>query len=349
MLERLHLESPWFLLLVPVVLAVAVIGWRRRLPALMVSSLVPYRRSLGGKQPKGPAVMLRIPLLLETLALLALTVALARPQLGIEETVARAEGIDIMLALDISGSMEAVDTSVQGMSERAAIAKLEASKNRLEVAREQVAAFVDSRPNDRIGLVAFAGKAYTVSPPTLDHDFLKSGLFRLEPGLLQDRNTNIAAPIATGTSRLKDSEAKRRVMVLFTDGANTVDDKISPEQAARLATRFEVIIHTVGIGGASTYAPIRGTFGVSWQPQRQSFDEALLQTIASETEGQYFTAGDEDAFAEVMARIDELETTTVEQTVYVDYRELFPAWLAGGLILLLLAVLLEHTLLVKVP
>ncbi len=338
-LEQFHMANPEYLILVPVILVALVIGWRRRVPTVLLPTLRPLQEA---REARGGGWLLRLPLLIETLALLCFVVAMSRPQYGIEEMHDITEGVDILLAIDISGSMQAVDITPG--------AQPDLKQQRLEIAKREVTTFIEKRPSDRIGLVAFSGRTYTMCPPTLDHDVVVQQVARLEIGLIDDSGTNIAAPIASAVMRLKDSEAKRRVAVLFTDGQNTVPEKITPLQAADIAADFDIICHTVGIGSNNAYALVQTPFGGrQWVQQPGSYDEATLRDIAERTKGTFFEARDADGFREAMAAIDALEKSSIELTRYIDYMELFVPWVLAGLILLGLAFLLEQTLLVKVP
>jgi len=348
MIAFLHLAHPWLGLLAVPLLLLLVLAWRRRPPTLQVASTKAFRQS-HAHASLTRRLLGRLPLLLEGVGALLLLVALLRPQHGTEQTIRRAEGIDLMLAIDISGSMEAYDFGDEAPNQRELQRRVEAGRNRLAVAREQIARFITQRPNDRIGLIAFASRTYTLCPPTLDHDFLTQRLNLLQPGMLQERSTNLAAPLATATLRLKDSAAKRRVAVLFTDGANTATDRITPREAASFAAKFDLIVHTVGIGSSNAIAIVTTPFGTEAVRQPDSFDETLMRELASTTRGTYFAARDEAGFAAAMAAIDALEKTTVEQQTFVDYQELFQAWVLAGLACLGLGFLLEQTVLLRVP
>jgi Ca-activated chloride channel family protein len=348
MIAFVHFAQPWLgLLAVPLVVLVAL-AWHRRPPTLQVASALPFRHRPGGGSWLRQGLV-RVPLLLEALGALLFIVALTRPQQGTEQTIRRAEGIDLMLAIDISGSMEAYDFGDEQPNQRELQRRVDAGLNRLAVAREQIKHFIAQRPNDRLGLLAFASRTYTLCPPTLDHDFLIQRLGLLQPGMLEERNTNLAAPLATATLRLKDSAAKRRVVVLFTDGANTVTDRISPREAAAFAAKFDLIIHTVGIGSGNAIAVVGTPFGPQAVRQTDSFDEPLMRELAQTTGGTYFAARDEAGFAAAMAAIDALEKSSVEQQTWVDYRELFPAWVLAGLACLALGLALEQTAFLRVP
>jgi Ca-activated chloride channel family protein len=339
----IHMDSPWaFLLLIPLVL-LTVRGLFAKRPSLVVASLRPYREA-------SPAIRMspvHIPLLLEAIGGICLIVALARPQHGTEEQIQRTEGIDIMLALDASGSMENYDVEAhvneRQIAEMINIGKL---KPRIEVAKEEVAHFIDQRPNDRIGLLAFASHTFTVCPPTLDHAFLKQHLGKLEAGTLGPA-TSIAAPIGNATIRLKDSKAKRRVLVLFTDGVETEEINITPMQAAKIASKFDIVMHTVGIGGARTYGVDRRFRRLVLI--RDSFNDTLMTEMAQTTGGRYFNATDKESFREVMDAIDELETVEMEVPRYMDFQDLHRPWMIAGFALLLLGLCLEYTVFLKVP
>ena len=283
------------------------------------------------------------------LAGVVLILSLARPRKGDERVVVRANGIDIIIAIDMSGSMQAMDVPANIKTSSAlfdAIKKREV-KHRLDVAKEEIERFIKERPNDRIGLLGFADLAYSFSAPTLDHKWLIERLMQLQPGLIGDA-TGIASPIASAVSRLKDSKAPRRVLVLFTDGANTAENRITPEQAAMLAKDFNVIIHTVGIGSRNAYV-LDETFGSRFIPVGDSFDEKLLRELAEKTGGSYFHAADAEGMKKVMDEINKLEKTTIEQPRYVEYKEYAPVLAAVTLGLIFLAVSISSFIRIRIP
>ena len=267
------------------------------------------------------------------LAALALVIiALARPRTGDEKVILRSKGIDIVLALDMSGSMRAIDVPREITSADALAKALNAGtiRNRLDTAKEEIRKFILARPNDRIGLIGFADLAYSFSPPTLDHAWLLERLRTLEPGQLGDA-TGIASAVSAGTRRLKNSAAPRRVLVLFTDGANTAENRLTPEQSANLAREFNCIVHTVGIGSDNAYI-LAGSYG--FQKIGDSFDSKLLDSIAKVTGGTYFHAADGAGMKKVMAEINALEKTNIEQPKYVEYHEYAPLLALLALLLL---------------
>ena len=337
---------PWVLLFfIPFIVAVIYV-LRKPLPSIRVSNTQlfgsPRYRSLWSK--------LSIPSYIYALAIGLLILALARPRLGIATIRQRAEGIDIMLAIDLSGSMQSIDVpnGITTESQLLAAMRNQTVKNRLEVAKDEIRRFIKNRPNDRIGLISFAPLPYVVCPPTLDHAYLLANLVRLQPGMIGDK-TGIAGPIASAVSRLKDSDAKRKVIVLFTDGSNNVDAKITPRQAAKLAKEFGVVIYTVGIGSSNAVVRQRGMFGERFFQVDSQFDEDLLRDLAKTSSGRYYKAADARGLQKAMSEIDKLEKTTFEQPRYVEYHEWAPGIILGALLLLLAGFFLEHTLILKVP
>ncbi|MCK4983804.1 MAG: VWA domain-containing protein, partial [Victivallaceae bacterium] len=204
------------------------------------------------------------------------------------------------------------------------------------------------RPNDRIGLIGFAQLPYNICPPTLDHGWLIDNLKRLKPGII-GQATGIAGPIASGVQRLDKSDSKRRVLVLFTDGANTVNARISPRQAAKLGDACDVVIYTVGIGSNNALIEDNSMFGRSYVQAGGTFDEPLLKDIAKISDGKYYHAYDAKGLADAMADINKIEKTTVEQPKYIDYKEFAPTLAVFVLILLLLGFLLENSVFLSIP
>ena len=335
----------WVLLLLPVA-AVAVYMWLkkfRKRPAIVVPSVRPFRRVSGAKNQLDLCDWCIM------LALLSLIVAISRPRIGNEKTIQRARGIDIVIAVDLSGSMKSIDLPPSITSARqlnAAYRSHALPPDRLTSAKAAIRDFVEHRINDRIGLIGFADNAYSFVPPTLDHKFLLERLDMLEAESIGNR-TGIASPISAGINRLKNSDSPRRVLVLFTDGANTVNAKISPTQAAELAKEFDVIIHTVGIGGARTIYPdhLRGGFVMV----ENSFDEDLLKTISGASSGRYYHASDAAAMKRVMREIDKLEKTNLEAPKYMEYRELGAWFITAAVGLLLLGCLAGASWKLRLP
>ncbi len=337
------LHSPWWALLLVLVILGLLVAIRKPPATLLVSQGAVFRHAGASLSWRHPV---HVPLLVQGLGLLLLVFALMRPQEGIEKIIRRSEGIDIMLALDVSGSMQAYDFPLSITSESELIDAIRVGRlpNRISIAQQELENFVQNRPHDRIGLIAFAKLPYVVCPPTLDHAFLLENLKLVEAGKLPD-GTGIAGPVAAGTSRLRGSSAKRRVLVLFTDGDNNVEAPVTPEQAAKTARTFNVVVYTVGVG--SDRAALR--VGRGLRVGVAGFNQELLRSIAETTGGKYFEARDAESFHAVMKEIDELETISIEQPVYRDYRERFVPWLVAGAALLVAGFVLEKTWFQKVP
>ncbi|MCH2175233.1 MAG: VWA domain-containing protein [Lentisphaeria bacterium] len=298
-----------------------------------------------------PHWMGKIPTILYSLAGLLMIIALARPRFGVDHQIRRADGIDIMLALDVSGSMEAIDlpnATELGEKKLLKILEDEETNNRLEMAKLELKRFVEMRPNDRIGLTIFAENTYTVCPPTLDHDFLVANLKNLKIGMNGAVSTRFAPPIAAGTRRLKDSKAKRKILVLFTDGENTAPASITPEEAAEAAKEFDIKVYTVGIGSPYAFRKVQNFWSSRWR-QVEGFDPSMLKKISEITGGQYYAAEGEESFKDVMDGINQLETTNWEENSYTDWNEYFPYLLLTALVIILCGRILETGPILKVP
>jgi Ca-activated chloride channel family protein len=273
------------------------------------------------------------------LAALGLTViALARPQFGRAESHYRGEGIDIVLAVDISGSMLAEDFTVEGQR-----------VNRLEAVKSVVKQFVDGRPNDRLGLVLFGARPYTQCPLTLDHGWLLQNLERAQIGMIED-GTAIGSALATAAGRLKSSDAKSKVVILLTDGQNNAG-KVSPLTAADATAALRIKTYTIGAGtrGLAPF-PARDLFGnVVYQPVQVDIDEETLTAIADKTGGRYFRATDTESLQKIYEDIDRLERTEFEAPRYLDYDEWYPWLLLPAVLLLGVELTLSQTVLRRLP
>lgn len=336
-------QYPWMLLSL---LCVPLLVWRfltRRRPGIVISNVLPAKK-IAAKRRR-----LTFPELCIVIAMLLLSFALARPRQALGAEVQRSKGLDIVLAIDLSGSMQAIDRP-KDMNEERFVSAINSGKmaNRLAAAKEEIRRFVEARPNDRIGLVGFADLAYSFVPPTLDHSLLLERLNSLEIGEVGEQ-TGIASPIGTAVKRLKNSSAPRRVMVLFTDGANTAQNQLSPRQAAELAKEFNVIIHTVGIGGEEAYAIASTPFGSRLVPVNGSFDAQLLHDLAKITGGSTFHAADKDGLKQVMREINALEKTNISQPKPVNFREFAPVVALISLAILLLGIIAQQTWKMRLP
>jgi Ca-activated chloride channel family protein len=329
----MRLADPWWLLALLVMPLLWTAG-RRRDVAVRFPSLA----ALQAVAPGGAGGRRWILSVLRSVTLGLVVLALARPQLGREATRVHREGVDIMLAVDVSGSMLAEDFELEG--QRA---------SRLAVVKSVVRDFVAARPDDRIGLVVFGGRPYTQAPLTLDHGWLNQHLERVEVGMIED-GTAIGSGLATAVARLRASSAPSKVVVLLTDGQNNAG-RMTPGTAADAAAALGVKVYTVGAGtrGMAPF-PARDVFGRKvYRPMPVDIDEDTLRTIAQTTGARYFRATDTAQLRDVYAEIDRAEKVEFEAPVFHDYREMYP-WLGWPALALLLAeVGLRGTLLRKLP
>ena len=292
----------------------------RQAPAVSFS-----RAGLLARAGRGSGWVRRLLTALRTLALVGLVVALARPRTGARAENVTSEGINIVVAFDISSSMLAEDFQ---------------PLNRLEVAKDKVKQFVTGRNADRIGLVAFAGEALTQVPLTVDYPVVLAAVDNLQAGQLED-GTAIGTAIATAANRLRDAPGRSRVMILLTDGENN-RGSIDPRTAARAAAAFDVRIYTVGVG-TEGLAPVpvgRGLFGLRYENRPVRIDEPLLRDVAATTGGRYFRARDAAALQSIYEQIDRLERAPVQTRAYLRYTERYHWPLLVGLTALVLEVLL---------
>lgn len=277
--------------------------------------------------------------LLRWVAVILLIIAVARPQKLLQERKMETEGIDIMLALDISTSMLAEDFRPQ---------------NRLEAAKQVASEFIDGRSSDQIGLVVFAGQSFTQCPLTLDYQMLKELLDRVKielvmEGMIED-GTAIGMAIANGVNRLRASKAKSRILILLTDGQNNRGE-VDPLTAASAAQALGIRVYTIGVGtrGFAPY-PIRDQWGrITYQQVQVEIDEELLTQIADQTGGKYFRATDAQALRRIYSEIDKLEKSKIQVHQYRQKAELFPQFLIWAMVLLLVETILSSTRLRTMP
>ncbi|MCK6555217.1 VWA domain-containing protein [Candidatus Binatia bacterium] len=331
----MQLHDPWALLLLALLPLVAR-GWHR--PERQAAVRFPTLGTLRNVQIAGRRRWYWVLPALRVIALVLLVVGLARPQRGRAESRYTGEGIDIMLAVDISGSMLAEDFTLN-----------ERRVNRLDAVKDVVRQFVEGRPNDRIGLVLFGARAYTQSPLTLDHGWLLGNLDRARIGMIED-GTAIGSALATAAARLRDADGKSKVLVLLTDGQNNAG-KVSPSTAADAVRATGIKTYTIGAGtrGLAPY-PARDLFGNTvYQRVQVDIDETTLQAVAEKTGGKYFRATDTASLKAIYDEIDRMERTTFTAPRYLDYDELYP-WLAiPALLLFAVEIGLGNTLLRKLP
>jgi len=323
---------PWMVLaltLVPLLVYLRF-RWGERVPSLRysdVGALARLPRSLWAR-------VSWLPFALRVVAITLLLVALARPQRGATGEEIHAEGVDIMLVIDVSSSMLAEDFR---------------PNNRLHVAKEVVSDFIKRRDNDRLGMTVFARHAITKTPLTLDHDILLTHLEDVAIGTIAD-GTAIGNAIASSVNRLKNSDAESRIMILLTDGENTAGE-IDPVTAAQLAKTFGIRVYAVGVGrGGLVPYPFRDPlYGTVYREVEIPIDEEGLEQIATITGAQFFRARDAESLKAVYEEIDALETTEIEQIQYVRYTELAPYFMLAALAFLTAETLLSRTRLARFP
>jgi len=316
---------PYFLLLL---LLLPLLAWlkgkRGRSPAFLYSSVRLVEGLTRARRSRAGGFLLT----LRWLILALFIVALAQPRLTKSETTVKASGVDIAVAFDMSGSMEMPDFVVKNQR-----------IDRLDMAKIVLSQFIDLRPNDRIGLVAFGGRAYIASPLTLDHDFLQENVARLQLHMIED-NTALGSGLVTAVNRLRDLKSKSKIVILMTDGANNAGN-IAPLDAAEAARALGVKVYTVGVGNDE----------VATQMKRPDLlpDEDTLRKIAGITGGKYYRADNAERFRQIYAEIDKLEKTEAVINKYTEFKELFPWFVAGGLALLLIEIVLGQTVFRRLP
>lgn len=326
-IELAYPQLLWLLAIIPFLIIWYVVKYNRRQATLMLSSLqqVPEQRSF-------KMLLRHFPFVLRLLALACIIVALARPQTRNDEELVSGEGVDIVLCIDVSGSMLAQDLK----------------PNRMEAAKEVAANFVSNRPTDRIGLVIFSGESFTLSPLTTDQPNLKAQIYSVRSGQLED-GTAIGDGLGTAVERLKGSKAKSKVVILLTDGENN-GGFIDPNTAKELAKSLGIRVYTIGVGtDGSAPVPVQTDMGIIMQQEKVNIDEKLLAQIAKETGGSYFRAKDNEQLKNIYTEIDKLEKSKVEVTALHRFNEkFFPLALAAALLLFLEA-LLRLTVFKKFP
>jgi Ca-activated chloride channel family protein len=295
--------------------------------ALIVSSVENFSGARSWKN-----TFRHVPFILRILIVVSIIIALARPQISYDEQQVNGEGIDIVLCLDISGSMLAQDFT----------------PNRMEAAKNVASDFIDNRPADRIGLVIFSGESFTMCPLTSDRNVLKSQLYNVHSGLLED-GTAIGSGLATGVDRLRASQSKSKVIILLTDGENN-GGLIDPNTAKEIAKSVGVRVYTIGVGTEGfAPMPVQTANGIVMQKEKVSIDEKLLTQIANETGGKYFRATDNESLKNIYTEIDKLEKSKVEITALKRYNEQFFPFALIAAALLLLELILRFTLFKKFP
>lgn len=333
-LTHIEFANLWVLYLIPAVV-LAGIGWwyfmaTRNNPSVRISSSDSFKgfTSNWKGRLKENLPLLRVP------AMVLLLIALARPQTSYDEEKVTTEGIDIVLAIDVSTSMLAQDFK----------------PNRLEAAKKEANEFIDGRPHDRIGLVVFAGESFSQCPVTIDHKIVKKQLEGIRNGLLED-GTAIGMGLATSVQRLKDSESKSKVVILMTDGVNN-KGLIDPATASDIAMQYNVRVYTIGVGTngqAMTPVGMYPNGQLAFQLADVQIDEGILKDIAKKTGGQYFRATDNKRLKDIYTQIDKLEKTKIEVSAYERKTEKFHAFVLLSLIVVLIEIICRYLLLKSIP
>lgn len=328
--QNIKFAQPYFLALLAL-LPVLIIWYsmtnNRRSTSLRVSAIPP--KGMGSRK----ASFRHFPFILRMLSMAFLIVALANPQTRNDEQNSEGEGIDIILCIDVSGSMTAQDLT----------------PNRMEAAKAVAIDFVNRRPTDRIGIVIFAGESFTQCPLTTDRSVLISALQNIRHGLLED-GTAIGAGLSTSVDRLRNIESKSKVVVLLTDGENN-SGLIDPKTAKEIAKAFGIKVYTIGVGTIGMAPqPMRGpTGGVEMRMVKVSIDENLMTEIATQTGGKYFRAQNNEGLSEIYATIDALEKTKVEITTTTRFTDKFLPFAIAAAFFLLLEILLRYLVFRKFP
>lgn len=273
-----------------------------------------------------------VPFILRLLGISCLIIALARPQVKYEEQQSEGEGVDIVLCIDVSGSMTAQDFQ----------------PNRMEAAKKVAEDFVNNRPSDRIGIVIFSGESFTQCPLTTDHAVLINQIEQIRNGLLED-GTAIGSGLATSVDRLRNSKAKSKVVILLTDGVNN-GGLIDPATALEIAKTFKVKVYTIGVG-TDGYAPtpVSTPLGIVMQNEKVAIDEKLLRNIADQTGGRYFRATDNQSLKSIYGEIDRLEKSKVEITTFHRFTEKFYPFIFAAMAFLFIEFILRFTIFKKFP
>ena len=331
MMEGIFFAQPGYFFLLLIIPVLVVWYWFRNRsgkPGITLSSL----EGFSGYRPTLRQRLIHFPYILRMLCIALLITVLARPQSSSGGRNISTEGIDIIIAFDVSGSMLAEDFK----------------PNRIEAAKKVGIEFVEGRPNDRIGLVVFAGESFTQCPLTTDHSVLKNIFKDVRNNMLTD-GTALGEGLATAITRIKDSKAKSKVIILMTDGVNNAGS-IAPALAAEIAKTFHIRVYTVGVGtmGYAPY-PIKTPFGIQYQQMEVQIDEASLKDIAAQTDGKYFRATDNRKLKGIYDAIDKLEKTKVEITEFRKHDEKFLLFALAAALCLALEIVLRYTLLRSMP
>lgn len=323
-----HIEYFYLLLILPILILLYIWIIRKQRPKL-VHSAANFIKSF----PTSSRIYLQhIPFSLLMLSIIGIIIALARPQSTSTRKEIDTEGIDIVVAIDVSTSMLAEDVK----------------PNRIEAAKETAKEFIKKRPNDRIGLVIFSGESYTQCPVTIDHTVLINLIDKIKAGMIID-GTAIGMGLATSVSRLKDSKAKSKVIILLTDGINNTGI-ISPRTATDIAQTFGIKVYTIGLGtkGMAPY-PVKTPFGTQYQYVDVKIDDQLLTYIASATGGKYFRATNRKSLEKIYSDIDNMEKTKINVAYFSKKRDHYFPFVFGSILLFSFSIFLKLTILKRIP
>lgn len=324
--HHLSFAQPLFLLLLILLPILLWWQWKNRAqmqPKIRLSSAAAFN----GLKPSLRVRLRPLLVVLRSVAFVALVIALARPQSSSVSESVDSDGIDIVLSMDVSGSMMAEDLK----------------PNRIESAKKVALDFVEKRMNDRIGLVIFSGESFTQCPITIDHNVLKEQLANIKSGMLQD-GTAIGMGLATAVDRLRNSKAKSKIIILLTDGVNNTG-LIDPSTALEIAKAYKLRVYCIGVGtrGEAPY-PVQTPMGIQKQMVPVEIDEALLKNIAAQTGGKYFRATNNNSLAAVYKEIDQLEKSKVEVSSFKHFTDLFLPFALLALVCFGLELLLRYTI-----
>lgn len=324
-------EDPWFLILF---LIIPYLVWKRKEQGTISYSSLEILQNIRAIQV---GFLSTIPLVLRLFAISLFIMALARPQEGQKRTEILSMGVDIMLALDTSGSMKALD-----------FIQNDKRDTRLTMVKDVVSKFIENRTNDRMGMVVFGSEAYTQCPLTLDQNILQSFLRKLDIGMAGD-STAIGSAIGIAVKRLKDLKSDSKLIILLTDGRNNAGN-LAPLQAAQTAKAFGIKIHTIGVGtrGKAPFL-VNSIFGQRYVYQEVDIDEDTLKEISKITGGQYFRATDLESLKLIYKKIDQMEKSEVKIFDHSEYTELFHYFLIPAILILFLEVTLSNTIFRRLP
>lgn len=321
-------EFFWLFVIIPLLIVWYVLKHKKHYTTITVST----SEGFNSIKPTLLSKLIHLPAILRMLALVFVIVILARPYTSSSSKSVKTEGIDIVMALDISSSMLSEDFK----------------PNRLESAKKTAKEFIDNRENDRIGLVVFSSKSFTQCPVTIDHDILKNLFAGIKSGMIED-GTAIGMGLATAVDRLKDSKAASKVIILLTDGVNNTGI-VSPATAAEIAKTFKIRVYTIGVGriGKAPY-PMQTPYGIQYVNIDVDIDEAILKQIASTTNGKYFRATNDKALGEIYSEIDKLEKTKIDESVFSRYTEKYFWFAVIAAVLFLSEIVFRMFVLKKLP